>query len=466
MTTEPEAAAPGLAGEPLEPAPAGRPAARGFRAFFVLWIGQTVSLFGSGLTGFALGVWIYQKTGSATGFGLILFFAVAPLTVLSPLLGVLIDRFDRRWVMIASDVGATANTLVLALLLWSDRLHLWHICVLTGLTSVLRGVRYPALQASISLLVPREELGRANGMVEFGNAASTLAAPLAAGFLIQLVHLHGVILIDFATFAFAMVTLLVVRIPSPPGARADAAESRGSLARDLREGWTYLRGSRVLIALLAVSIVANFAIGTVQSVINPLVLSFASAAVLGVVTFVAGCGMLVGGLTMAVWGGPKRRLLSVQLAALAVQGAMLVVGGLRANVWLIGGTAFLYLFAIAFSSTCAQSIWQRTVPPILQGRVFSLRQMVGNVSVPFAYLVSGPLCDHVFTPLLLPGGRLSASVGPLLGVGPGRGIGLLFVALGLLLLTTVLAATAYEPLRAIEREPDGPSVAADPNRLQ
>ncbi len=429
-------------------APAG--ARNGFRAFFILWIGQTVSMFGSGLTGFALGVWIYRTTGSATGFGLILFFAVAPLALLSPLLGVVIDRWDRRWVMIASDVGATLNTLVLALLLWAGWLRLWHICLIIGLTSVLRGIRYPALQASISLLVPPDRLARANGMVELGNAASTLTAPLAAGVLVQAIGLHGVILIDFATFVFAMLTLLAVRIPSPP-AKSAAAASRGSVAGDVAEGWTYLRKSRPLLALLLVSVVANFAIGLVQAVINPLILSFASSVVLGVVVFVAGCGMVLGGLTMALWGGPRQRLLTVQLAALAVQGAMLVIGGLGPNAVLIGSTAFVYLFAAAFSASCAQSIWQKLVPAGLQGRVFSLRQMVGSAAVPFAYLVSGPLCDRVFTPLLMPGGKLAGSLGPLLGVGPERGMGLLFIVVGGLLLATVASAAAYDPLRAVER---------------
>ncbi len=425
-----------------------------FAAFFLLWLGQTVSMFGSGLTGFALGVWLYQRTGSATGFGLILFFAVAPLTLLSPLLGVVIDRWDRRWVMIASDVGATLNTLVLALLLWAGQLKLWHICLIVGLTSVLRGIRYPALLASISLLVRKDRLGRANGMVELGNAASTLAAPLAAGVLVQAIGLHGVILIDFATFVFAMATLLAIRIPKP-AAVAGPGSSRGSLWNDVTEGWTYLRSSRPLVALLAVSVVANFAIGTVQSVINPLILSFASAVVLGAVLFIAGCGMVLGGLTMALWGGPRQRLLTVQLTALAVQGVMLLLSGLRPNIALIASTAFVYLFAVPFSASCAQSIWQRTVPAGLQGRVFSLRQMLGNVSVPFAYLVSGPLCDRVFTPMLMPGGVLASTLGPLLGVGAGRGIGLLLMVVGALLVATVTAAALYDPLRAVERPADG-----------
>ncbi len=178
---------------------------------------------GSGLTSFALGVWVFQQTGSATQFALIGLSAVLPRVLLSPLAGAIVDRWDRRRVMIVGDVGAGLSTLVVVILLLTARLEIWHIYLLAAVNAAFGTVQWPAFAATTSLLVSKENLGRANGMVQFGQAASEILAPAMAGVLVGVIRLEGVILIDVVTFLFAVTTLLLVRFPRPRVRRAEGA---------------------------------------------------------------------------------------------------------------------------------------------------------------------------------------------------------------------------------------------------
>ncbi|MGD8814610.1 MAG: MFS transporter, partial [Anaerolineales bacterium] len=171
--------------------------ARGMITFSIVWLGQCVSVIGSGLTSFALGVWIFERTGSVTQFALIGLFAALPRVLLSPLAGALVDRWDRRRAMILSDTGAGLSTLLLVLLLFSNRLEIWHIYLIVGTSAAFSTIQWPAYTAATTLLVAKKNLGRANGMVQFGLAASEILAPALAGVLILTVQLEGVILIDF-----------------------------------------------------------------------------------------------------------------------------------------------------------------------------------------------------------------------------------------------------------------------------
>ncbi|HYW07375.1 MAG TPA: MFS transporter, partial [Longimicrobium sp.] len=182
----------------------------GMRTFTTVWAGQLVSMIGTALTDFGVGVWVYQKTGSATAFALILLFTVLPSIVISPIAGALVDRWDRRVVMLLADTGAALSTLAMAGLLMVDRLEVWHVCVAVTVAATLRTFQWPAWSATTSLLVPEEHLGRASGMMNFARSASQVVGPLLAGVLVGIIGLEGVIVIDFITFGVAVLTLAVV----------------------------------------------------------------------------------------------------------------------------------------------------------------------------------------------------------------------------------------------------------------
>lgn len=425
---------------------------QGMRVFLTIWFGQSVSLLGSGLTSFALGVWVYQRTGSVTKFALIAFFGSLPGLVLAPIAGALVDRWDRRRTLILSDCLAAVMSVVLLVLLWDESrnlLRMWHIYLLTAITSVASSLQWPAFAAATTLLVPRQQYGRASGLSQTAFAASQIVSPILGALMLQWVQMRGILLLDLGTFVIAVTTLLLVRFREPE--RTPPAGGFRSLLQESTMGWTYLRERSGLLALLILFAGTNFNMGMLQALLSPLILSFASPTSLGTVLSVAGFGMLAGSLVMSAWGGPKRRINGI-LAGLLAQGLILALCGWQASVLPVAAAAFVFMFATPVINGCSQAIWQAKVPPGLQGRVFSVRRMVAWSSLPVAYFLAGPLADRVFEPMLASGGALAGSVGAVIGVGEGRGIGFLFVLLGLLVLLCLALASTHPRLRRVEEE--------------
>jgi MFS transporter, DHA3 family, macrolide efflux protein len=428
----------------------------GMRTYLLLWGGQVVSAFGTGLTTFALGVWVYRETGLVTQFALIGLFSSLPAILFSPVAGVLVDRWDRRWVMILSDAVAALMTLLVVSLLTAGRLEPAHLYAAMAVSSLFTSLRWPAYSATVALLVPRQSLGRASGLDQFGQAASHLLAPAAAGFLLGAIRIEGLLLIDAATYLVSLGTLLVARVPRPPAASRDVQEE-SSLGREMKAGWRFILDRPGLRNLLLYLAMVNLLAGFNSALATPLVLSIASPAQLGAVLSIFSAGLLAGSLLMSVHGGPRRRVEGVLGFGLLYSLSFLAIG-LTASVPAIATASFLLLFFIPLINGCNTAIWQSKVPPELQGRVFAVCRTIVQATLPLAFVTAGPLADWVFKPLLMPGGALAGSAGRWLGVGEGRGIGLLYVVLGLLALAVSLLARLSRRFRQLEQElPDAPA---------
>lgn len=430
----------------------------GFKTFLLIWFGQLISLTGSGMTGFALGVWVFITTGSVTRFALISLATTLPGILMSPIAGALVDRWDRRMAMLLSDTGAGICTLLIATLLFTGRLEVWHIYVLMGISSAFSSFQWPAYSAATTLLVPKQQYGRASGMVQMAEAVGMILAPLLAGALVGLIQVQGIILIDFATFLFAVATLLLVRVPHPP-VSAEGLHGRGSLLQEAAYGWKYITARRGLFGLLLFFAFINFTFGIASVLFTPLVLSFTTPAVLGVLMSVLGIGMLAGSLVMSAWGGPKKRVYGILGSAL-IQGLMMFFAGAPPSVALLAPSVFVIFFCTPIMNSSSQAIWMSKTAPDVQGRVFSVRRMIAWSTSPVAFLVAGALADRVFEPLMAVGGPLAGSVGRLIGVGPGRGVGLLYIVLAALTIFAAIAGYLYRPLRNVET--DLPDHAASP----
>jgi MFS family permease len=420
------------------------------RTFLMIWFGQLVSTLGSGLTGFALGVWIYQETGSTTMFAFNLLAFALPNLLVSPFAGALVDRYDRRRMMILSDTGAGLSTLAVAVLYFSGSLEVWHIYILTALNSAFSAFQWPAYSAVTTLLVPKSQLGRAGGMVQIGEAISALASPAIAGVLFVTVGIQGVVMVDFATYLIAILTLLVVRVPRPPATEA-GAEGRGSLLHEAAYGWRYIVARKGLLGLLIIFATTNFLTSLWNPLLPPMILEMSSPAILGYLASVVGVGMLLGTLLMSAWGGPKRRIHGV-LAFLMISGVFQMMLGVSPSLVLIAIAGFGAMFTMPIINGSSQAIWQTKVAPDVQGRVFAVRRMIAWSAMPLAYLVAGLLADRVFNPLLVEGGALASTVGQVLGVGPARGTGLLFVVSGLLSVMVAAAGYLYPHIHYLEDE--------------
>ncbi len=284
-----------------------QPAARALHVFYLVSLGEFVSLLGSSLTSFGLGVWAYQNSRSATQFALISLCAVLPGILLAPLAGALVDRWDRRLVMLAADLGAGLTTLAIAGLLLAGRLEVWHIYITAALSAVCGAFQMPAAAASVTLLVPKEKLAQASGLMQLGQAIAQIVAPALAGGLLLVVGLPGILLIDFVTFLAAVGVLAGVRFPALQRS-AEAAAHNGSVIRETIYGWRYILARPGLVAMLALVAATNFSLAVVSALFTPLMLTLTTPDRLGQEMTVGGLGMLAGGVALSVWGGPKRRI--------------------------------------------------------------------------------------------------------------------------------------------------------------
>jgi DHA3 family macrolide efflux protein-like MFS transporter len=428
---------------------------RGMRDFLVLWSGQVVSSLGSGLSGFALGIWVYRETGSATALSLITLFATLPNTLLSPLAGALIDRWGRRSVLLINNFGSGACTLIMASLYWAGVLQIWHVYVLVCASRCFNVFQLPAFSATTPLLVPRNQLVRANGMVQIGPAAGQIAAPTLAAMLMDVIGVGSVIFLDCLSFLFAAGTLLVTRIPRPPVSAA-GEEGKGSLLYESFYGWTYIRRRPGLLGLLLFFTFANYCLMVVQILVTPLVLSFGTPRSLAMVVTSGAVGAVLGGIALGIWGGGaggrSLRRMPIILGFSVLQGATLLLGGLRPSALLAAAAMAVALFALPIIRGSSEAIWQSKVPPDLLGRVFAIRRTIAGIAFPLAGASAGPLADRVFKPLLMPGGALADSVGRVIGVGPGRGAGLMFMMFGVLTLLSVAVVYGIRRVRNVETE--------------
>ena len=427
------------------------PGPRGMRTFLIIWFGEMISLVGSGMTSFALAVWIFQRTGQATPFAITALMSSLPRIVLAPIAGSLADRWNRRKLMMLADSGDALVTLAAAGLLFTSQLEIWHIYLIAFASAAFAAFQEPAYMASVATLVPKENLARASGLTYVSQSMEMILAPVLAGVFFLAIGLHGVILIDFATYLFAIGALLIVRIPQPE-ARTAEETTRSSIWADALYGWGYLRARAGLFGLLLFFALVNFLLNLATVLTGPLVLSFGTPASLGTVEATFGLGLLAGSLVMSAWGGPRKRIQAV--AGFIGLGSLgLLVAGLQASAVFVGAGLTLLMFCVPLASAPSQAIFQSKVAPAVQGRVFAMRMLISRSTLPLAFLVAGPLADQLFEPLMQAGGSLSSSfIAHLIGSGAGRGIGLIFILSGTILALATAVAYANPRIRNVETE--------------
>lgn len=420
------------------------------RTFTFLWFGQLVSLLGTGVTWFALTVWVWQETGQATALALVGFFSFLPVVLVSPFAGVFVDRWPRKAILIGSDLAAGAATLTLFALYTSGNLELWHVYLIAVFTSAVESFQLPALSASITMMVPKAQRSRANGMRSVAGSVSQIGAPILAGVLMAFQGLQAIFIIDIITFCLAVVTLLFITVPEPE--KESSLGGRPTLVwQEAVIGLRYIVERRSLLGLTIILACLNFLAMLGLVVLDPMILARTGSdeVVLGSVRSVLGIGGLVGGFLISVWGGPKRRIYGTVLGIVGASLSMAVLGtGRSVTVWAVTGFSMLLFIPMIDAFTTA--IQQDKVPPAIQGRVFATSRAFSQIGTMLAFLFSGFLADLVFEPSLMPGGALTNLFGWLVGTGPGAGMGLMLFFSGLLGAGVGVAAFLYKPIREIE----------------
>nr|MBI2905855.1 MFS transporter [Chloroflexota bacterium] len=434
------------------------PRPSGMTAFTVVWAGQVVSLIGSAMTRFALAIWAWEITGQATALALVGFFAFAPEVLFSPLAGALVDRWNRKLVMMLSDLAAGLASVAIFLLYLSGHLQVWHLWAAGAFAGAFAAFQWPAYSAAISTMIPKEHYARASGMMSLADSGSGILAPALAGALIGLLGgatrggalngISAILIIDVATFLVAIAALLLVAVPQPPRTEPVAAGAAG-LGSDMAFGFRYVLARPSLLGLQLVFFGGNLMTAIGFTLFAPMVLARtgSNSVLLGTVQSVGAVGGVIGAAALSAWGGPRRKVDGV-LFGWAGIGLCQFTMGLGLPFWYLSN--FGAHLAIPSVDGSNQSIWQAKVPPQVQGRVFSARRVVAQVTVPLGLLLSGPLADRVFEPAMKPGGALAGAFGWLVGTGSGAGMALLMMLTGAFVVLVGLLAQAVPAVRNAE----------------
>ena len=397
---------------------------KSFLKFIIVWIGQLVSSIGGGLTAFTLGVYAYEKTQTATSFALVTLFSFLPSILLRPIGGVLADRFDRRVMMIIGDIGsATGVAFIWFLLKYQGNIELWQIYLGVSISSIFLALQSPAYKASITDLLTEEQFAKASGLVQLASSAQYLVSPIVAGFLLSMTSIENILILDILTFIFAALAVVAIK---KEASKSHSDSPHLSLFKDLKEGWEVIVCNQGVLTLILIISLVTFYIGFLQTLLGPMILSFSTPQTLGTILSTSALGMIGTSLYIGIRkvSTDYVRMLSYGLIGAGVFFALM---GLSTNVYVITLNGFLFFCALPFINTSTDVLIRKSIPNEKQGRAWGIIGVLSQIGFIVAYGVAGYLADRIFNPLLVEGGILTSTIGQIIGVGNGRGIGLLFI---------------------------------------
>lgn len=403
----------------------------GMFAFTVVWLGQIVSVLASSMSQFGLTIFMYEKTQSATALGLMQVFYFVPFLLISPIAGVMVDRHNRKMMMMVSDLAAGLATIGILLVLYFGVWQFWQMYLAAVIFGLGTAFQWPAYSAAISTMVSKEQLGRANGMMSLMEAGPGVIAPILAGALLPIIKLTGILFFDVATFILAIGALLIVHVPQPVRTE-EGAKASGGMLKEAAYGFKYIFARPSLLGLQLVFFAGNLFAGMAFTLLAPMILSRSgnNSLMFGSAQSAGAIAGLVGGVLMSIWGGFKRRVHGV-LFGWIISGIGMAIIGLAGGlpIWITGLAISSIVIPLVNGSN--QAIWQSKVAPDLQGRVFASRRLIAWITNPISPIIAGTLADFVLEPAARAGTGLPAAFSWLVGTGPGSGMGLLIVFCGL-----------------------------------
>ncbi len=429
--------------------PSKRPS--GMVGLTIVLIGQAISILASGMTGFALSIWVFEKTSSATSLGIMTTAFTLPYILIIPIAGVLVDRYNRKLMMAVSDLAAGLGTITILILHLTGNLQVWHFYVVNTVIGFGSAFQWPAYSAAITTMVSKDQYARANGLVSLVQAGPQIASPLLAGAFLPFIGLNGILIIDIATFIFAIGALGLVHIP-PPIQTADGLAGKGNFWHEATFGFKYIFQRKPLLAYVILLFIANTLLGFPNNVEIPMILSRTgnNSLVLGSVQTAGAISWTVGSLIMSAWGGPKRRINGAIFGWVffSIFGHILFGLGRSATTWVP-----VYLLAGLGSNVgiaTSQAILQAKVAPDVQGRVFSARRLLTWLPDTFTPILGGLMADHIMEPAMLSDSWLSHTFGGLVGMTPGSGMALMLLFFGILFMIVMLTGYSIPVIRNME----------------
>jgi DHA3 family macrolide efflux protein-like MFS transporter len=368
------------------------------RRFFTIWVGQALSLFGSALVQFALIWWLTATTGSATILATATLMATLPQVLLSPLVGALVDRWNRRVIMIVSDSLIALCTLVLALLFASESVQIWHVYALLMLRSLGTAFHGPAMQASTTLMVPERHYARVAGINQALRGLMNIVGPALGALLLRTLPMFGILLIDMVTALLAVVPLLFFNVPQPPPMAQTGHQANRSYWAELGAGLRYVWMWRGLTLLIGISMLLNFLLTPASSLIPLLVAQHFQAEAEGfaAMSMALGIGTISGGVLLGAWGGFRRRIVTSLVGIIGIGAGILLVGTAPSEaLWLAVFGMFVTGVMLSLANAPIHALIQASVAPAMQGRIFGLLNSLSMGIAPLSLLVAGPIADAI-----------------------------------------------------------------------
>jgi DHA3 family macrolide efflux protein-like MFS transporter len=407
--------------------------------FFTIWTGQAFSLFGSALVQFAL-IWHLTKTtGSASVLATATLLGLLPKIFFSPIAGIWIDRWNRRLVMIFSDSIIALATLALIILFARGWIQVWHVYAILLLRGVGGVFHYPSMQASTSLMVPKKHLPRIAGMNHTLAGINDIVAPPLGALLLGLMPMQSVLLIDIATAAVAVGTLLFVTIPQPAAELDELGRvKRTTFWEDLKIGFTYILHWQGLLLLAILAVLINFLLAPMNAFIPLMVTRIfkGEALHLGWTDSLFGIGVILGGVILTAWGGFRKRIQTVLTGIIGIGVSVIVAGTAPESLFAMFLVGFFLLgFMEVITNGPLIALVQSNVDADKQGRVITLLTACTSAMSPISLLIAAPVADHL-------------------------GIRVWYVAGGVLCMVMAGAAFLVKPLMEIEEDRKNPKRSA------
>lgn len=366
--------------------------------FYLVWISRLISILGSSLTTFGVSVWVYGETGRATPMAVTMLCSILPSVIFAPLSGMVCDYFNRKKVILIADSTVALTSLLLLLYLMTGRFDFGMICAFTFINATANMLDNNAYQASLSTLVKESDIKKAGGMNQIIDSISSIIAPVCAGILYYPVGLKGLLVIDLCTYIAAM--FIFIRVPACAFSDSDREiKQHENIFANILEGFRFIFSQRGLTLLMIFFAMFNFPLNISDSLMEPLVLSLGSSFDMGLVKMAGGIGILLGSLFITHKAMQYSYSKSIFISAMTT-GAALCVIGIRNHMYSIILGEFVFLFVIPIVNTLAGTLWIIKTPKELQGRVYAARSMVVKGSIPFSYLLVGPMADR-WIPLFL-----------------------------------------------------------------
>lgn len=401
-----------------------------FKRFILLWAGQLISAIGGGLTSFGLGVYIFQKTGSAAGMALVTLLGFLPTLLLSVPAGVLADRYDRRILMMLGDGCSGIGILYILICMMKGEASLTQICVGVFISSVFSSLLDPAYKATVSDLLTADEYSKASGLVSLAGSARYLVSPVIAGILLSVSDVKLLLVIDICTFILTVFSTFAVR----KGIKSEKCPEKLSFKESIMDGWNVIRKRRGVFWLIIVSSLLTLFIGVFQILAEPLILSIADARTLGIAETICASGMLVSSLYLGV-RGIKAGYVRILSLSLAMAGICILGFGIFERILLITLSGFGFFMMLPFVNNCLDFLVRTNTPVEFQGRVWGVVGFLSQIGYVIAYGCSGFLADRI------------AEYG---GIGVGRGAGIVISFSGAALVIVSVSILFIKEIRILE----------------